>query len=245
MEQIMIPTIIHQTAKSALSWEENQLCRRLRRMLPGWEYRLWNDHENESLIASHFPHHLALYRSIRKGVVRADIARYAYLAVHGGFYFDTDYKLLRPIGEDMRRNACVLGIEEHPYTKTDGEGRETHLGLKFGNAGMGSAAGYPLWRDFIDHIFSQSALDNLTEDEIVPRTGPRGLSNFYLGNRERYPEVQPYPQRVFYPVLRYGNLWQDSDATTIGVHLSWGSWRNKSGTLRMRNFLRRKLTALY
>jgi mannosyltransferase OCH1-like enzyme len=245
MEQIMIPAIIHQTAKSELSWEEHQIRRRMRRMLPGWEYRMWNDRENESLIEKHFPRHIDAYRHIRKGVVRADIARYAYLWVSGGFYFDTDYKLLQPIADEMRRHHCVLGIEEHPYTKIEPDGRETHLGLKLGNACIGSVPGYSLWNDFIDHIFSQSALDTLTEDEIVPRTGPRGLSNYYLAHRDRYPDVQTYPQRVFYPVLRYSNFWHDSDATTVGVHLSWGSWRNKSGALRMRNFLRRKLTALY
>ena len=240
----MIPAVIHQTAKSTLSWEERRLCKRLRKLLPDWEYRFWDDRGNEQLIATHFSRYLRSYQKILKGVIRADIARYAYLYVYGGFYFDTDYKLVGTIDDNIRRFPVVVGIEELPRTLLDSSGKEVRLGLKFGNAIMGSFKGYPLWRNFICHIFESFPLHSLDEDDIVPHTGPRGLSNYYLANRGEYPEVTIFSQQVFYPDIALNKLWDRFDSETIGAHLCWGSWRHKNVGLRVRNEVRRKLNAL-
>ena len=79
---------------------------RMRAILKGWGYALWDDFDNLRLVAEYFPQFLERYRSIQRGVVRADIARCMYLYIHGGFYFDTDYKILTEIGDDILANAC-------------------------------------------------------------------------------------------------------------------------------------------
>jgi mannosyltransferase OCH1-like enzyme len=46
----MIPKLIHQTSASKdISFEERQLQKRLRRILPDWELKLWDDADNESV----------------------------------------------------------------------------------------------------------------------------------------------------------------------------------------------------
>src|SRR5580692_3326018 len=107
----MIPKIIHQTTPTkTLSWEERRMIRRMRSVLSDWEYRLWDDADNERLVVRHFPRYLSRYRSIQRGVVRADIARCMYLYVFGGFYFDTDYKIIAPIDAQTMSAPCVLPI---------------------------------------------------------------------------------------------------------------------------------------
>lgn len=66
---------------------------RLRLLNPGWEVRLWQEEdlgwlENRSWFDSS-PSHAG----------RADIARYEIILRHGGFYVDTDFDFLRPLGD--------------------------------------------------------------------------------------------------------------------------------------------------
>jgi len=83
---------------------------RMKSILKGWEYTFWDDSDNDRLIAQYFPQFAERYREIERGVVRADLARCMYLYIHGGFYFDTDYKILAPIGDDILAENCVLPI---------------------------------------------------------------------------------------------------------------------------------------
>lgn len=77
-------------------------------MMPDWDYRLWSNDEQEALFAETFPGLIERFRRIPYPMGRADLARYAILYRYGGFYFDTDYKLLRPIGEDWLAHSMVI-----------------------------------------------------------------------------------------------------------------------------------------
>ena len=74
---------------------------RMRSILKDWDYAFWDDFDNDRLVAQYFPQFIERFRNIERGVVRADIARCMYLYIHGGFYFDTDYKILAPIADDI------------------------------------------------------------------------------------------------------------------------------------------------
>lgn len=71
---------------------------------------MWTDADNEELVRKSFPQYLKLYLEIQRGVIKADIARYMYMAVYGGFYFDTDYKMLRRIDDSLLHYTCILPI---------------------------------------------------------------------------------------------------------------------------------------
>lgn len=55
---------------------------------------LRDDADNAALMHAVFPHFAERFDAIRIGVLKADIARCAYMHAYGGFYFDTDYRLL-------------------------------------------------------------------------------------------------------------------------------------------------------
>ncbi len=206
-----------------LSPEELRLCRRMRTLMPDWEYYLWLDEDNEVLVRNHFPQHLNAYRAIQRGVVKADIVRYLYMAVFGGFYFDTDYKMLRKIDDSLLRHVCVL-----PVSRMD----DTLFRLE--NAVLASEPGYRFWNDFLEHIFSQrengGMLATLAEDRVEKVTGPEGLTEFYLARKERYAEAfLPQPECFHPKASKRGLVFKKTEAT-LGAHLCWGSWRSK-GTL--------------
>jgi hypothetical protein len=228
----MIPRIIHQTSRH-LTPEESRLGARMRAKLPGWEYRLWSDEENQALVDERFPQHAVIFRNIKRGVVKADIARYMYLAAFGGFYFDTDYKLVRPLEEQMLSYACVLPISRSSGTL-----------FRLGNAVMGSEANHPFWTDFIDHIFLRVELSDLAEDNIEKTTGPEGLTDFYLDRRHLYGDIYLPPRETFHPPLTQFGFSFLKGKTTVGAHLCWGSWRSKGPLGLVRALAVRKLTSI-
>jgi mannosyltransferase OCH1-like enzyme len=228
----MIPKIIHQTSTRNLTPEEARLGRRIRRLLPDWEYRFWTDADNHLLVEERFPEYLSMFRRIRRGVIRADIVRYMYLSAYGGFYFDTDYKVLRTINEEILSHDCVL-----PLSRSNGES------FRLGNAVMGSEAAQPFWADFLAHIFSTAGLVDLAESKIEEVTGPDGLTQFYLARQQMYDDIYLPARPIFHPLHTYRGFFSQKGPMTVGVHLSWGSWRTKNPLAAALVLARRKLTS--
>ncbi|HEX3142207.1 MAG TPA: glycosyltransferase [Rhizobacter sp.] len=232
----MIPSIFHLTAPTkSLSWEERQIQARLRKLLPGWEGHLWDDADNSALMKKVFPQYAPRFEAIRFGVMKADIARYAYMHAYGGFYFDTDYKLFKPISGELMQQNCVLPIEEGVVGSAD---------FKLGNAVFGSAQGHPLWAAFIDHLFTQRAPDELEDHRAIPGlSGPRGLTVFYLENQDRFTDVVFPSRNEFHPDRTWGGISHRGGEQAFGSHLCWASWRGKSMRRAVTNYIRRKVSA--
>ena len=209
---------------------------RMRAILKGWGYALWDDFDNVRLVAEYFPQFMERYRSIQRGVVRADIARCMYLYIHGGFYFDTDYKILTEIGDDILANACVLPISRGSLGDVSS--------LRLGNAVMGSEPRHVFWEDFLDELFSSTSLGNLSEDKIEKTTGPEGLTRFFVRHRDKYADIALPARELFHPQLTAANFSYEIGRETIGAHLCWGSWRTKHISRLARNICTRKITAL-
>jgi hypothetical protein len=232
----MIPNVFHLTAPSKqLLWEERRVQARLHRLLPGWEGFLWDDADNAALMRSVFPHFAERYDAIRFGVLKADIARCAYMHAYGGFYFDTDYKLLRGLDASLLEQGCVLPVEE---------GRPGSVDFKIGNAVLGSSAGHPFWSGFITHIFTAHAPETLDDHRLIPHvSGPSGLTDFYLAQGWQYHDLH-FPLRDhFHPDRTWFGLGHQGGKDAVGSHLCWASWRGKQPHRAVSNYLRRKLTA--
>lgn len=231
-----IPRLIHQTAAThAVSPEERRLRRRAQRLLPGWRFRLWDDADNQALMARHFPALAARFAAIRRGVVRADIARCAFLHAQGGWYMDTDYKLLRPFDPALLQHACVL-----PISRDDDPASP---GFRVCNSIMASVPGYPLWADFITGLFDRHTPEALDEGAVELVTGPEGLTAFMLAHRDRYPGIHTPPRRAFHPPITAHGLSYDKRHSSYGAHLCWGSWRSTSPLRAAKTLLVRKVTS--
>jgi len=230
----MIPQIIHQTARNAdISWEERMLVKRMKSVLHGWTYMFHDDIDNEKLVEKYFPQYLTTYQSIQKGVAKADIARLIYLYVYGGFYFDTDYKIIRPIPEWILEKDQLLM-----------ESRNTSDEYKLGNAVLASAKGGLFYKGYIEHIFQKEELKKLQENRVEYVTGPEALTEYYLANKDFYNNVYIMPRTYFNPPIMKHGLVINKTKETIGVHYCWGSWRSGNCIKRIYIFLKRKIQAL-
>jgi mannosyltransferase OCH1-like enzyme len=156
-----------------------------------------------------------------------------YLAAFGGWYFDTDYRVLKPIDDAMLMHACVLPIS-----------RSSAEVFRLGNAVMGSVPRHPFWGDFLEEIFAESELTEILEDRVEKITGPEGLTDFFLKNRSQYSDVFLPERSIFHPQLTMSGLSWDKSPATVGVHLCWGSWRSKGPLGRIRAVTVRKITSL-
>ena len=231
----MIPKLVHQTApRKQLSPEEGRMVARAARMLPGWHFRLWDDADNKALVAEHFPELSARFNAIGRGVVQADIARCVYLHAFGGFYFDTDYKLLRPFEDALLESDCLL-----PISRDDDLASPE---FRVCNSIIASVRGYPLWADFVRHLFEQN-VERLTEGAVEKVTGPEGLTAFVLANMSRYPGIRFARRREFHPLITRRGLSFDRSYPSYGAHLCWGSWRSKSPLRAAKTLLVRKVTS--
>ena len=66
----------------------NQMLK-LKAMYPECQYRLYNDNDIKSFLASWFnPEVLQAYELLKPYAFKADLARYCLLYVYGGYYFD-------------------------------------------------------------------------------------------------------------------------------------------------------------
>ena len=227
----MIPKIIHQTSNTETP-EELRLRDRLCALLPGWEYKFWSDDDNQALVEAVLPQYQSTFRNIQRGVVKADIARYIYLLHFGGWYFDTDYRLVNQIQAEMLSHGCVLPVCRN----------EAGV-VRLGNAVMGSEAQYLFWSDFLEHIFANPNLTETREGMIEDVTGPDALTRFYFAHKDKYRDVVTPERAVFHPEHRFHGFSYVKDPSTIGVHLSWSSWRSKNPLKAAFRFVRRKATS--
>ena len=222
-----IPDVLHLTsARVPLRGVERRLMRQNARALGGWEIRVWSDEENDELMAAHFPEVLKTYRALPYGVMKADMARLAYMHAVGGWYADTDYKWFRKPEYDCHKYAAIM-----PYSRSVKE----VSGPRLGNAIFGSVAGHPVWRFVIEATLKTPFPGNLPKAQIEKATGPEGLTE-YLREISRYDDVWLAPRALFHPSdIRNPD---PKAVRPVGVHLTRGSWRSDHRTWRAKMALR-------
>lgn len=203
--------------------------------MPDWEMRLWDDRDNARLMERYFPQFSLRFAGIRRGVVKADIARYAYMHAFGGFYLDTDYKLSRSIPDELLRHECILPVSR--------DADPVNPKFRIGNAVLASEPGHKFWGCLVREIFAQSNLENMPEGLVEKITGPEGLTDFYLRHREFHSRLYIADKRFFHPRITWHGLSYDREFPSYGVHLCWGSWRSKTLLPKVKNLLVRKLSS--
>ena len=171
-----ISPIFHELSRTSdLTWEERVLTKRSQRLLPNFSYKLWTDQSCIELIQQNWPHTSTPIES-KSGIIKADLCRYAILYDFGGIYLDTDYKLVRSIG-DLLQSGCLLPIEFDATPTSD---------MKLGNAVLASCAKHPFWKGLLEYIFVNHQ-EGFDESNPVEATGPMALTKFWRLNRSSFP----------------------------------------------------------
>ena len=236
---MMIPNRIIQTARSAdLPLLGQASVANLRLLNPAFEYCFFDDFAVAQFISSEFPKYRRVFDSFPHNIQRFDFFRYLALYRFGGFYFDTDVLLVKPL-EPLLRHSCVFPFEELSISGFLRE--ELRFDWEIGNYAFGCEAGHPFLRAIIEdciRALEQPAwgvavlrgIPRLFRDQfhVLYSTGPGLITRTLAGN----PDLQPSVSVLFPSDV--------CDITThhrfggYGIHLMQASWRGSTGFVRSR-----------
>lgn len=60
------------------------LRKRAMKLMPDYDFKLYDDQENRAIVAKHFPEYLSKYDNINKCVAKADVIHLIYIYLWGG-----------------------------------------------------------------------------------------------------------------------------------------------------------------
>jgi len=161
----VFPKILHQTWKNReLSGvEEFRLCSESwKRLHPDYEYRLWDDRDNERFVRESFGAYHPTWAAFDKNIKRLDSIRYMWMYAYGGVYADLDMECLRSLdGLTARHRAADILL----FCDLDADG----LCISANPALIVSKPGSGFWLEILEYA-------RLHGDEHVTRcTGPLAL----------------------------------------------------------------------
>lgn len=224
---IIIPRILHQTVKDKTNIREDwKKCMATWSNKLGsndnnnthWEYRLWDDNENDEFVKTKYPQFYKLYHDLPYPINRVDFVRYLYMHAFGGFYADADTICLKSIEPLRTQGHIILG--EHTF----------YLTRFVECAFMGSVPGHPFWLEMIEAIqeatyhptITQRLSSNLPSMAVMTQTGPLLFGQVVKRAmaRDHKHQIKLFPPHIFYPTP--DGLPYPTDSYI--VHMCNGSW---------------------
>ena len=217
----MIPRIIHQTAKTTAIPAKWRVYQDLVKSLhPSWEYKLWTDQDNLSLVTQSAAQWLDLYKDLPRNIMRVDMIRYIILRLEGGLYLDLDYEVFRPF--DLLDEKLVLPNESDP-------GEDIFLG----NCILASEPNHPFWEFVLTEL--KTGLYGLgrtpLEEDVINLTGPGLLTRAYKKYTLIDDSICVPLRNSFHPrTPRNEDEYRAVRAIpgVYGVHHCAGTWRARS-----------------
>jgi hypothetical protein len=215
----------------------------LKLLHPEWEHVYFDDNDVLRFIAEQFPEYKTAFDSFPRAIQRFDFFRYLAVYRHGGFYFDLDVFLSRPLN-DLLGYDCVFPFEEltlNRYLRTS-----HNMDWEIGNYAFGARAGSPFLKAVIDNCVKAQRDEAWVrpmlagipgpfqaEFRVLNTTGPGLVTRTLAENSLLAADVT-----VLFPAdVRDQRSWHCFG--DYGVHLMKGSWRTSGG------FIRRRLAVLW
>lgn len=166
------PKIIHQTWKTKdVPYPLSEYVLSVKKLNPGYEYKLWTDEDIDELIKTQFPQYYTPYKQFQQHIERVDFVRYAILYLYGGIYLDLDIECFKSLDPLVNKNRIILADEPLEHRKHLYKNRQHVLC----NAMMISPEKQMFWikvMNFIVQTYKRSS-------NPVYNTGPMMLTRFY------------------------------------------------------------------
>jgi inositol phosphorylceramide mannosyltransferase catalytic subunit len=238
----MIPRRIIQTGPTQiLSPVAKAAAANLKLLHPEWEYCYFDDAEIRAFLRAEFPDYQGVFDAFPRNIQRIDFFRYLAIYRLGGFYFDLDVFLSKPL-DDLLALQSVFTFEELTLNQYL---REAHaMDWEIGNYAFGAAPEDPFLGAVIENCVraqrDQAWVSPMmrgipapfaSEFRVLNSTGP-GLLTRTLAEGPSDHVTVLFPEDVCDP--RSWHQFGD-----YGVHLMEGSWRSKG------NYLFRRAAGLW
>lgn len=242
----MIPKVIHFCWLSGDPYPAKirKCMKTWKKVMPDYEWKLWSL-ENFDLASA--PRYVQEAVKARKWAFAADYIRMYALYTEGGFYLDSDVKVLKRFDDFLGYNF-ISSIEHHPtqLEKTgsihaigaDGtrKGEEYISGMQIQAAVMGAQSGCPFVKDVLDWYDSKKFSDKLPADMFSPLIYARIAEKYGF----RYIDTDQNLEgniKIFRSEIFAGNKHEVTPAS-YAIHYCAHSWKTPI-TERIRNFFRR------
>ena len=183
---LKIPKIIHQIwIGKELPQAFVQFQRTWQIYHPDWEYRLWTQHDINSL---NLRNREFVLQSRNPGEI-SDLMRYEILYQYGGVYLDVDYECLRSLDPLHYLYDFYIGIQ--PL-----DSGLVQLGIGI----IGAAPGHPILNECIEHVKDGWGNKQL-EQKATARTGPIYCTKIFYAHANRASTCDiALPASFFYPL---------------------------------------------
>lgn len=200
------------------------LHQKIKRLHPDWKVILWNDDEKIDLIDQYFPNLMIIYNSLQYNIMRADIIRYVYINVYGGYYLDLDYELFKAFDNTFSTANLFLPIS--------GKQKKDKV---LGNSIFGSTQGHIFWKDVLEKFENNPPLKKFyNKMEVLKLTGPFFISGVYYSDPSRYNAtlVEQYPFHPYNSLVNKKNYESElAENGNLGIHHCEGSWLRENNSI--------------
>jgi len=177
----MIPKIIIQTWKDDELPENMRICAdKIKKLNPDFEYKFFTDKKIKKFVKKNFKEYYYFFLNL-KTIQKIDFFRYLAVYFYGGFYFDLDIDLVKPL-ESLCNYDFVLPKEHYP--NTDLYLLKQDIKILLGNYAFGSKKNHPFLKIVIRNIvngrISSKDIPFCFEKKIFYTTGPVLLTISYF-----------------------------------------------------------------
>lgn len=186
---------------------------------PDWLYICWDVDKSYTLMKTHYPEHVEMYKRYTYNIQRCDAVRYFFLHRYGGIYADMDYFCNRPMTEAFINFTNDLYLVQTPNTIGDT--------IRVSNSFMYAQPNHPFWRTlFMELEKCQKAPYYWGKHIIIMyTTGPAILNRLFHRYRFRY-KLEHLPHELFHPYGLNTDIMLLNRPEVYAIHLGKGSWES-------------------
>jgi len=218
----MIPKNIIQTYKTydTIPYKYKQFIIKIRELHPDYNYMFYSDDDIDKFMKSEYSILLPFYNNLKYNIQRFDLFRLLVIYKYGGFYFDIDVEIVKPV-DDLLDNNVIFPVEfpKNIIESFFGKSRRHSYVILDDQLGQYAFASEP------HNLFIKAYITNIIKHRIP-------LSNIPSNNKQEYVCCTTGPRILTTTYYEYGNkddilLLKHSNNMRFGdygIHYCANSW---------------------
>lgn len=199
------------------------------KMNPTFQYLFFNGDDIEQFFKSNYVEYYKTYKTLPFFIQKLDFFRYLAIYHYGGFYFDMDVELHKPLDENITNHSAIFPIDEYANSLDCQKPRMSSycsLGQNFllGQYAFGATSKHPFMKLLVDRIHRKidkyiqiaSQIDEKNKNDVhyfvYKTTGPDFVTECYLKyeNKNQLYILSNGKRQVFgdYATHKYVGYWK-------------------------------------